>query len=126
MADIDQRIPDNSAPIWRTKKTITIANGQTSGQTAVFGCNGTLTTAVVVLPDMTQATCTITIVDEEGNELFNSGALAKNGTRIVRTFAGPTSDVALRAPLCGAIYIKATSAGAEGAARTINVTLLGE
>ena len=128
MADIDQRIPDNSAPIWRKTKSLTIADGTNNGQTAAFGLNGVLTTLLVTIPALTQTTCTITIVDEDGNTLFTSDALTESGTRIVRTFTGPnTIDVPLRAPMCGAVYVKGTvDTGNETGDKVVGVVLLGE
>jgi len=128
MADIDERTPENSAPTWRKTKSITIANGAQAGQCTAFGCNGVLTTLLVTVPELTQTTCTITIVDADGNTLFTSDALTKETTNIVRTFTGPnTIDVPLMAPMCGTIHVVATvDSGNEGADRTIGVVLLGE
>ena len=128
MADIDQRVPDHSAPIWRITKSLVILNDTQEIDSAAFGMNGVLTKVLVTVPVLTQTTCTITIVDADGNTLFDSGALTKEQTTVIRSIVAPTAgDLSLREPICGEVYVKArVDSGNEGADRTIGIVLLGE
>lgn len=110
--------------IQRLKTSVIIANGQTSGNSAVgFETNGILRGIAVSAPQMTEATYTIAIKDGNsfGHTLFTSGNLNKNAVSSVFLF---DANNPLEIPLTGLSTLSVTSAGAEGAARTFQVELL--
>ncbi len=70
--------------VWEAVFTFITDAGGHAEQSVAFPLNGTARNMVVVLPvtNATGTTSTVTIDDNSDAEIFNSGALAENGTHV--------------------------------------------
>ena len=60
---------------------ITFGATDTTGTYKITECNGFIHNMIIKVPNFTNAvTATIQILDDDGDELYNSGAKAKNAT----------------------------------------------
>ena len=112
------RSRDNTdSPIWRIDVgTITMLAAGTTEVTTTLPINGIIGTLILVLPDSTNAvTCTVSVRDEDGYELYSAATLADNTTHVKAKI-----DVLV----AGAVTIGLTASGAPGGASWIGTLVL--
>ena len=106
----DNRGQENKK-VFSVPVSITIANGQTSGNAAA-NINGTITRFVLTLPDLdTDTTAILTVDDSDGNEIYNSGAQSDNGT----------TPLAVEGDVCGQLTFTITCTTGQTGAKACSV-----
>lgn len=106
----DERSEENKK-VFNVEVSITIADGQTSGNTTK-NINGTITRFVLTLPDLdTDTTAILTIDDSDGHEIYNSGAQSDNGD----------TSLAVEGDVCGQLTFTITCTTAQTGAKACTV-----
>lgn len=100
--------------VQKFKTTVSIANGQTVGQSTGNALNGVLRGIIVKAPQLDgSVTLTLDIIDEDGSvTMFSRASIAENQNSVILHDA-QTAPNALVVPLSGVYTIQVTASGAQ-------------